>query len=69
MERVETGRWVHLIFAVDDNVVVSHREKERGKEKKKEERKDTGISVDINRNVQEKLFNGLGKKKKAQEKH
>ena len=38
-------------------------------EKKKEERKDTGISVDINRNVQEKLFNGLGKKKKAQEKH
>ena len=35
-------------------------------EKKKEERKDTGISVDINRNVREKLFISLGKKKKAQ---
>ena len=62
MERVETGRWVHLIFAVDDNVAVSNREKERGKE----ERKDTGISVDINRNVRKKLFISLGKKKKAQ---
>ena len=35
-------------------------------EKKKEEKKDTGISVDINRNVREKLFISLGKKKKAQ---
>ena len=43
--------------------------RKNGEKKKKEERKDTGISVDINRNVRKKLFISLGKKKKAQEKH
>ena len=42
--------------------------KKKGKEKK-EERQDTEISVDISKNVREKLFISLGKKKKEERKN
>ena len=63
MEIVETGRWVHLIFAVDDNVVVSHREKERGKEKKKREKTLESVSI-LTEMFRKNYLTVLGKRKK-----